>query len=364
MVPIGNPILADGRNGKCMTTTSLLSPAEVRAQLPLSSEGKAFIAEARWQGKQILRGLNPRKALVVGPCSIHDRFSAIEYATRFKELSERVDSTCFLIMRVYTEKSRTSTGWKGFLYDPHLDSSHDIQTGILWTRELLLQLTEMQVPCAAEFVDPLAALYFEDLISWGFIGARTSASQLHRQFVSSLMEIPVGFKNSTDGNLKNAIHGVSTAQIPHTFLSTDLEGKLCTVHSEGNSLAHIVLRGSESSINYDSESVRHALSLLKKHHLPERIMVDCSHGNAQKCPARQEDVLLSVLEQCEKGNTSIFGIMLESHLESGNQMLTEDPSLLKYAVSITDPCIDWETTERLVSYVEESYSTVIRLTHS
>ena len=328
-------------------TTPLLTPEKIQELYPLSWEAQRYIHHAKTQAIRILEGKDPRKALIVGPCSIHDREAAIEYGHRFRELASAVRETCFLVMRVYVEKPRTSTGWKGLLYDPHLDGSSDIQTGLLWTRELLLTLAQMQIPCATEFVDPLAALYFEDLITWGFIGARTSSSQPHRQFASQL-QIPVGFKNSTDGNLDGAIHGVKSASAAHSSLNIDRQGKICAVHSAGNPHSHIVLRGAHDFTNYDEPSIYAAVEKLKKEELPTRLMVDCSHGNCQKQFEKQIEIFSSILEQMERGNPHILGMMLESHLTSGNQLLTEDLDALQYAVSITDPCIDWETTEELI----------------
>ncbi len=337
-----------------MHHTPLPSPDEIRNLYPLSQDAQCFIKEAQSQAKQILLGLDTRKAMIVGPCSIHDKTAAIEYAKRFKELAERVKHTCFLIMRVYVEKPRTTFGWKGMLYDPHLNGSDDIKTGLMWTRQLLHMLTEMQVPCATEFVDPLAALYFEDLITWGFIGARTSASQPHRQF-ASMLKIPVGFKNSTDGNLLNAVQGVLSAKTPHASMHVDMHGKVCAAHSTGNPFAHIVLRGACDFTNYDANSVDDALEKLKRAHLPQRILIDCSHGNSQKQFEQQPAVFMSILEQMEKGNQHIIGMMLESHLESGNQPISDD---LQYAVSITDPCIDWKTTEELIYSACSTFSSI------
>lgn len=338
-----------------MTSIALPSPFEFKKQFPLSPQALAFIEQSREMARQIIWGQNPRKALIIGPCSIHDRKSALDYAYHFKKLAESVRHTCFMVMRVYIEKPRTTKGWKGLLYDPHLDGSHDIKTGLSWTRELLLTLAEMQIPTAAEFVDPLAALYFEDLVCWGFIGARTSASQPHRQF-ASMKKMPIGFKNSTDGNLESAVHGALSATNPHTLLHIDEHGKLCALQSLGNPDSHIVLRGANDFTNYDPESIGQALEMLKKAGLAQKLMIDCSHGNCQKNYQRQHEVFLSVLEQIEKGSDTIFGLMLESHLESGNQPLNEDPSLLKYAVSITDPCLDWKTTEELVYSADLAFS--------
>jgi 3-deoxy-7-phosphoheptulonate synthase len=330
-----------------MTITPLPSPLEIKTLLPLPLSMKKWIEQSRAVARQIVQGKDPRQALIVGPCSIHERTSALEYAQKLKELSTDVDRRFFMVMRVYVEKPRTSTGWKGLLYDPHLDGSHDIKTGILWTRELLLALAELGMPCATEFVDPLSALYFEDLITWGFIGARTSSSQPHRQFASAV-NFPIGFKNATDGNLDSAIHGVIAAREAHTSMHIDQEGKLCALTSEGNPFSHIVLRGGQEWTNYSCAHVADAKGKLKACHLPSRLMVDCSHGNCQKDYEKQKQVFLSVWEQIKQGDDSIMGMMLESHLESGAQPLTEDLSLLKYAVSITDPCLDWKATEELV----------------
>lgn len=330
-----------------MNTAPIPTPLDVKKFYPVSQKAHCFLLGAKQQARRIICGLDARKAFIVGPCSIHEKSSALEYARRFKQLSEEVSESCFLVMRVYFEKSRTSTGWKGLLYDPHLDGSHDMYTGLLWSRELLLALAELQVPIAAEFVDPLAAVYFEDLITWGFIGARTSASQPHRQYASSL-DIPLGFKNSTNGCLDDAIYGVAVSRISHTFLSIDEEGKLRMKKSHGNPNTHIVLRGAYDYTNFDAHSVSFTLEKLEKSQLSSKVMIDCSHGNCQKHFDRQKEVFLSVLEQLEEGNDALCGLMLESHLESGYQPLLEDPSSLKYAVSITDPCIDWETTENLI----------------
>lgn len=340
-----------------MTITPLPSPQEMKTLLPLSAAAKSFLKKARQTAKDVASGKDPRKALVIGPCSIHERASALEYAKLFKELAQKVERTCFLVMRVYVEKPRTSTGWKGLLYDPHLDGSCDIQTGLMWTRELMLTLAELEIPCATEFVDPLAALFFDDLVVWGFIGARTSASQPHRQF-ASMLDIPIGFKNGVDGNLDSAIHGVLSARDPHALLHIDSLGKLCAVQTEGNRFAHVVLRGAHGFTNYDAHSVSVAMEKLRAAQLPARLLIDCSHGNCQKQFDKQQDAFHSVLEQIEKGNEAIIGLMVESHLESGSQPLTEDPSLLKYAVSITDPCLDWKTTADLVYSANGVFSSV------
>jgi len=343
----------------------LPTPKEIKRHLPLNAKEKTFVAESRKTISNILSGKDNRMAIIAGPCSIHDMNSAVEYAEKFKELSKEVEKYCYLVMRAYVEKPRTLTGWKGLLYDPFLDGSNDMCTGIFWTRQILMELAKMGIPAATEFLDPLAAPYMEDLVSWGFIGARTSASQPHRE-LASMLSMPVGFKNGTEGNIDQAIHGVISAQSPHAFLHIDDDGKLSVAQSEGNEESHIVLRGSNSFPNYDSISVSGALQKLRAFGIKSRLLIDCSHGNCQKEYLKQKDVFFSVLEQIEAGNHQIMGVMLESHLESGNQFLLENPSSLKYAVSITDPCIDWGMTEELVFSAEAvlSSSRVMRLTQS
>lgn len=328
--------------------------------MPLSAAAQGFVKRVRQTARQILLGKDMRKVFVVGPCSIHDRKMALDYALRLKHLSDEVAESCFVVMRAYCEKSRTSTGWKGLLYDPYLDGSDDIHTGLLWTRELYVKLAEMHVPIAAEFVDPLTAAYYADLVTWGFVGARTASSQPHRQFVSSL-DIPVGFKNPTDGNVEEAVHGVSAARSAQASLFIDEMGELCRLQSEGNPYAHIVLRGAHSGTNYDTHSVWHALEKLKRAELPARLLIDCSHGNSQKQIHKQKEVCEAVLQQCEE-NEAICGLMLESHLEEGYQVLGEDPASLLYGISITDPCIDWKTTEELILLYHSSMR--MRLTHN
>jgi 3-deoxy-7-phosphoheptulonate synthase len=311
-----------------------------------------FVEKSRSICRHILSGKDSRKVFIVGPCSIHDRESAMHYALRLKILAEEVADSCILVMRVYIEKSRTAKGWKGFLYDPHLNGSNEIQTGLEWSRELFLKLAELEVPCATEFVNPLIAPYFEDLITWGFIGARTTYSQTHRQLASSL-SMPVGFKNSLDGNIKSAIHSVESAEESHTFLSTDSYGKLSAFQTLGNPDTHIVLRGSCDTTNYDAHSIEEALQLLNQYSLPQRVMIDCSHGNSQRNATNQKNVFENTLEQILKGNDKIFGWMIESHLKEGNQSLNNP---LEYGISITDPCLDWKTTEELIRAAHSALS--------
>ncbi len=341
-----------------------LSPKEIKTLYPLSAKGASFVAQSRETIQNILSGKDPRIAIIAGPCSIHDMESALLYASQLKKLSDSVKETCFLVMRVYIEKPRTVTGWKGFLYDPHLDESNAIDQGISLSRKLLLALAELEVPVATEFLNPIGASYIDDLISWGFIGARTTSSQIHRE-LASYLPIPIGFKNNTDGNVEQAINGVITARMPHTFLHTNAEGKVGVAESEGNPHTHIVLRGGEKSGNYDRESISQAIDALQSLAVSSRILVDCAHGNCQKNHGKQRDVFLSVLEQIQQGNSHLMGMMLESYLYAGHQLLSENPSSLIPGVSITDPCVDWSETEELVSLADELMSSrVIKLTHN
>lgn len=310
----------------------LPSPKQLKLEIPLDEIGHHFIETSREKARAILNGSDSRLAIIVGPCSIHDIPSALEYATRLQKLSREVEESCLLIMRVYPEKPRTKLGWKGLLYDPHLDGSHDILRGIYETRKLLVTLAQMGVMAAAEFVEPLASSYFEDLITWGFIGARTSESQPHRQLASSLA-MPIGFKNATDGDIEGAVNGVISSQNPHAFLSIDQNGYISTCRSLGNPHSHIVLRGSLNQSNYDEFSVKSIYAQLAKQGLPARVMIDCAHGNCERQYSRQKEVFNQIIERCDP---SIFGLMLESHLQAGNLS------------SITDPCIDWNTTEELI----------------
>lgn len=329
------------------------SPRELQAQLPLTYSGQQFISSSRETIRRICLGKEKRLLIIVGPCSIHNIEASLEYARRLKLLADEVASACFLVMRTYLEKPRTHTGWRGFIHDPYLDESYEIAEGLLQGRRLLCELTEWQIPTAMEFVTPHIAPYLEDLISWGCIGARTSASQPHRLLASNL-PMPVGFKNSIDGNVDTAISGVLFARRPHVFLHVDKEGRLSRSISRGNSIAHIVLRGSQSGPNYDEATIIAILNKLRRLELPTRLIVDCSHGNCQKNYAKQAQVFHSVLE---RGNQHICGLMLESHLEAGSQSLDENPKACSPSISITDPCIDFNST---VALIETAVSMVHR----
>lgn len=325
----------------------LPSIKEIRSLFPLSPFHERSLGSSRLQAKAILSGADHRKVIIVGPCSVHDKKSTLEYASRLKELAQEVSESLFLVMRVYVEKPRTALGWKGLLYDPHLDGSGDVQTGLIWTRELFTQLIEMGMPIATEFVDPITAFYFQDLVTWGFIGARTSASQPHRQ-LASMLQFPIGFKNDLQGALQEALNGALSARHSHHLIGVSDEGHLSAMQSRGNPWSHIVLRGADTHSNYDECSVCDAIASLQQMRLPPRLMIDCAHGNSNKDPKLQPVAYHAVLEQIAEGKEEIIGMMLESHLEEGSQVLSEDPSQLKYATSITDSCMSWATTEELI----------------
>lgn len=334
----------------------LLAPEKLFEKLPLTTRQQEKIEQHRQTIKNLISGKDRRLSFVFGPCSVHDLSSALEYGRRFRALSEEVAPHCFCVMRVYIEKPRTTTGWKGMVYDPHLDGSSDLQTGIFWARELFLTLTDLDIPIATEILHPLLAPFFLDLVSWGFVGARTSASQPHRELASSL-PFAVGFKNSPDGNISQAIQAMVSARQPHRFPSIDSHGSLIVQESSGNPYTHVVLRGSLTSSNYDPRTLSETAEQLFGSGFKNRILVDCSHGNCNKEFSRQKEVFETVLEQSLQGS-HLLGMMLESHLEEGSQYLTESPSTLSYGVSVTDPCLSWGETERLVRTASEVLSSL------
>jgi len=325
----------------------LIPPGELKRMLPMDEAANATVLAGRKAVQDILSGTDKRILAIVGPCSIHDTDGALEYARRFKGLREQVADRICLLMRVYFEKPRTTVGWKGFINDPFLDESGDISTGVREARRLLLQINGMGIPAASEFLDPIVPQYIADLIAWAAIGARTTESQTHRQMASGL-SMPVGFKNGTDGNIQVAVDALISARFPHNFLGLDSEGRTAIVKTKGNPYGHIVLRGGKSKTNYDAESIAEAVAQLRKASLETRVVVDCSHGNTQKRHELQEEVWKSVVAQKVAGNSAVVGAMVESNLFGGSQKITGDRSQLKYGVSITDECIGWETTERMV----------------
>ena len=327
----------------------LISPATLRTQLPMTDAAAHTVAASRDAITRIIRGEDSRLLLVVGPCSIHDTKSALEYAERLNGVRKELAPKFELIMRVYFEKPRTTIGWKGLISDPHLDGTEDIEHGLLAARKLLIDIVSAGLPAATEFLDPIVPQYIADLVSWAAIGARTTESQTHRMMASGL-SMPVGFKNSTDGSLQVAIDAMASAMTPHSFLGLDEDGVLSIVRTTGNPVGHVVLRGGRMQPNYDPESIRQAEAALAKAKLPPVLMVDCSHANSGKQPARQEDVWRSIIEQRLAGNKSIMSAMVESHLLEGAQPIPKNLSELRYGVSITDPCMGWETTERILRW--------------
>lgn len=330
-----------------LLTRPLISPREVLKEYPLSLKQMRFIEKSRTTIKKILSGEDNRLLLIVGPCSIHDVDAAKEYAKMLMNLSNSVSDSFFIVMRIYYEKPRTTLGWKGMLYDPHLDGSNDINSGIRYTRKLLSEVTDMELPIAAEILDPASAHYFADYLSWGCVGARTTSSQIHRQAASG-MAIPIAFKNNTDGNIEVAVQGIVAAMEPHSYYGINDAGCASIIHSEGNPNCHIALRGGESGTNYDRKSIELALSLLKKAGLPQRVIIDCSHDNSKRVFQKQTEVFNEILEQVLEGNKTIKGMVLESNLFAGSQEIPENPTNLQYGVSITDPCLDWASTSSLI----------------
>jgi len=334
-------------NLKITAITPIIAPADLRQVFPLSEKDRAFVSRSREQIKDIIQRRDKRLIVVVGPCSIHDTDAALEYAGRLAELSRRVDDQLLLIMRVYFEKPRTTVGWKGLINDPDMNGTHLISKGLGIARGLLSRMTSLEVPVANEMLDPITPEYVADLISWGAIGARTTESQTHRE-MSSGLSFPVGFKNGTDGNLQIAIDAMKAAQHQHSFLGINREGRTSIIQTSGNPDVHIVLRGGSKSVNYHPKDIAHTEEQLNKNGLLPTIMVDCSHGNSNKDYQKQSEVLESVVDQLLAGNSSISGVMIESCLESGNQKIPVDIGQLKYGVSITDACIDWATTEKIL----------------
>jgi len=334
------------------------SPDEIKRELPLAAAAAATIRDGRAQLERILNGNDPRLFVVVGPCSIHDPVAALDYAQRLRALAEQVAGTLQLVMRVYFEKPRTSTGWKGFINDPDMDDSFHIGKGMRQARQLLIKFAELGLPTASEALDPLSPQYLADLISWYAIGARTTESQTHREMASGL-STPVGFKNGTDGALDVAINAIRSAQAPHSFLGINGAGRTAIVRTRGNRFGHLVLRGGGGRPNYDTVSVRLAEAALSKSGLAANIVVDCSHSNSMKDPALQPLVFMDCVHQIKEGNRSIVGLMLESKLQGGQQPIPADLKQLKYGVSVTDPCIDWESTRDLLLRAHDEFRSAL-----
>ena len=323
------------------------SPDEILAALPLSPNAARMVVRSRDVLRNILDRKDHRLFLVVGPCSIHDPVAGLDYAHRLQALAQEVGETLYLVMRVYFEKPRTTTGWKGYINDPDMDDSFHVDQGMRKAREFLLQLAELGLPAGTEALDPISPQYLGDLISWTAIGARTSESQTHRE-MSSGLSTPVGFKNGTNGDVGIAVNAILSASRPHSFLGINGQGHTAIVRTRGNRYGHLVLRGGDGRPNYDTVSVQIAEQALAKAGLPANIVVDCSHANSYKKHEWQPLVMSDVVNQVRLGNQSLVGMMIESNIVAGNQAIPEDLSQLRYGCSVTDSCIDWDTTERMI----------------
>ena len=336
----------------------LISPEQLKAKIPLSEAAQKTVIESRQVIRDILDGKDHRLFIVIGPCSIHDIEAAKDYAARLKVLADEVKDTIYLVMRVYFEKPRTTVGWKGLINDPYLDDSFKIEDGLHIGRQLLRDLAEMGLPTATEALDPISPQYLQDLISWSAIGARTTESQTHREMSSGLSSA-VGFKNGTDGSLSVAINALQSVSSPHRFLGINQQGQVSIVTTKGNPYGHVVLRGGNGKPNYDSVSVALCEKDLEKASIAPNIMVDCSHANSNKDPGLQPLVMENVANQILEGNNSIVGLMVESHIGWGSQSIPKDLSQLQYGVSVTDACIDWDTTVNSVRSMSEKLKAVL-----
>lgn len=332
---------------------SILTPQELKKQVPITKEAIMTVLCARQSIINIIKGKDKRLLVVVGPCSIHDEEAALEYATRLKALSKKVEKKVFVIMRTYFEKPRTTIGWKGFINDPFLDGSCDINTGLLKARKLLLKINEAGLPAAVEFLDPITPQYIAELISWAAIGARTIESQTHREMASGL-SMPIGFKNGTDGNLKIVINAVISTRHSQSFIGIDQTGQTSAFRTCGNKFCHLVLRGGGGKPNYYKENLKKTQTLLNQYQLPSAIMVDCSHDNSGRDYKIQGKVSKYVIDRRLEGKYNIIGLMLESNLRAGNQKIQKDKRKLLYGVSITDKCIGWEETKKLILYANNN----------
>ena len=322
----------------------LTSPKKLKEKLPVSENAADTVIQARNTIKRVLAGEERRLLMIVGPCSIHDPEAARDYALRLKKLAVEVSETILIVMRVYFEKPRTTVGWKGLINDPDLDGSHKINKGIELARKILLETNNLGLPCATETLDPITPQYLADLISWSAIGARTTESQTHREMASGL-SMPVGFKNGTDGGLNVALNAMNSALQQHHFLGINPEGISSVIQTSGNPHVHLVLRGGNNGPNYDAVSVHTAADALASGGLPKAIMIDCNHANSGKDPSRQELVLRNTIMQIKDGDQSIIGTMIESNINGGNQLIKPK---MKYGVSVTDACLDWENTHRII----------------
>ena len=319
--------------------TVLSLPVQLKAQLPLSAQLALQVAQHRQTIQRILSGQDQRLMVIAGPCSIHDPIAVLEYADRLQQLQQQVQDQIFLVMRAYIEKPRTTVGWKGFLYDPNLDGSADLQAGLEQSRMLYIQLIEKGLPLASEILSPMATGYFDDVLAWGAIGARTSESQIHREIASHL-PYSIGFKNGTDGSIQIALDAIQSAQHAHQFLGMTQQGLPAVLQSEGNLLPHLILRGSNAGANYDLSTIQ---AMHFKHKRLPPVVIDCSHGNSGKDPLLQPQILQQII--AERAETHVRGVMLESYLVDGQQKISCD---MTYGQSVTDGCLGWGKTEQLL----------------
>lgn len=342
------------RDVRILEAQTLISPENMAQLWPASEKAAETVLRGREEVQRILRREDDRFLVVVGPCSIHEPESAIEYARRIADLRSKYADRMCIVMRVYFEKPRTTVGWRGLIVDPGLDGTSDIARGLKMARELLIKVNELGVPAGSEMLDPIVPQYTSDLVSWASIGARTTESQTHREMASGL-SMPVGFKNATDGDVQIAVNAIVSARQGHSFIGITREGSACIMQTLGNPDSHLILRGGKHGTNYDRESVTSAINLLKKAGVRPSIVVDCSHGNSQKMPENQIGVLLETIRLRNDADNPLLplcGCMIESYLETGSQPISADPADLKYGLSITDPCLGWEMT---VSALAEAY---------
>ncbi|GAB3731529.1 3-deoxy-7-phosphoheptulonate synthase [Nocardiopsis nanhaiensis] len=330
----------------------LIAPQDLLSELPMSPESTALVENSRNEVKRVLDGEDDRLLVVVGPCSVHDPESALDYARRLRDLIPSVSDELCVVMRVYFEKPRTTVGWKGLINDPGLDDTYDVHRGLRTARKLLLDINSLGLPAGTEFLDPITPQYIADAVSWGAIGARTTESQVHRQ-LSSGLSTPVGFKNGTDGDVQVAVDAVGAAAASHTFFGVDPAGAGSVVVTEGNPDCHVILRGGRSGPNHDAASVGSALDVIEGAKLPRRLMIDASHANSGKDHVRQVAVAQGIAAQVAEGQKGITGVMLESYLEEGAQKLG-DPAELTYGQSITDKCMGWDTTEGVLANLADA----------
>ncbi|WP_110664977.1 3-deoxy-7-phosphoheptulonate synthase [Salinicola halophilus] len=337
----------------------LITPEQLKQHVPLSDAAERTVIEGRQTIQRILDREDPRLLVVVGPCSIHDPDAARDYAKRLRKLADAVSDSLYIVMRVYFEKPRTTTGWKGLINDPHIDDTFAIEEGLHTARRLLVDLAEIGLPLATEALDPISPQYLQDCISWSAIGARTTESQTHREMASGLSG-PVGFKNGTDGSLDVAVNALKSVASPHNFLGINQAGQVAIIRTRGNAYGHVVLRGGNGKPNYDSVSVTLAEQELAKANLRANLMIDCSHANSNKDPSLQPLVMENVAQQIVDGNHSIIGLMIESNIGWGSQKIPSDLAELEYGVSITDACIDWPTTERTFTQVATQIESALK----